>query len=326
MRQVELGSTGIQVSEFFFGAASIGGIGSAASTRGRGMETDEALERLDEAYELGIRVLDTANSYAGGESEKVVGRWREEREREDVLVATKVGNVVEPGQDGIVLKADHIARQLAISRSRLGHVDLYLSHAPDDSTPLEQTLEAFALAADNGTITAFGCSNVDVRRLEALLNAADRAGLPRPGWVQNEFSLLTRADEQDLFPLAVGERIGYTAYSPLAGGILSDRYLGGAEPAEGSRLEIAPAMYADSFTDENLARVELLGDIARERETSISGLALAWLRHHPAVTAPIVSPRREYQWDAVRQALEIEMDDELAERIGALFPAAGSAA
>jgi aryl-alcohol dehydrogenase-like predicted oxidoreductase len=145
--------------------------------------------------------------------------------------------------------------------------------------------------------------------------------------VQNEFSLLARSDEQDLFPLAVGERIGYTAYSPLAGGILSDRYLGGALPVAGSRIDVAPGMYSGAFTEQNLARVELLGDIARERETSIPGLALAWLRHHPAVTAPIVSPRREHQWDAVREALDIEMDDELAERIGALFPAdvAGSA-
>ena len=320
MKQLELGSTGIQVSEFFFGAGAIGGIGSTPSTLGKGLGTDEALERMDQAYELGIRVIDTANSYAGGESEKVVGRWREEREHEDVLVATKVGNVVEPGQDGITLTAEHIARQLAVSTARLGHVDLYLSHAPDNRTPLEETLEAFALAVDSGAITAFGCSNVDVRQLEALLSAADRAGLPRPGWVQNNFSLLVRDDELDLLPLLTGEGLGYTTCSPLAGGILSDRYLGGAEPAPGSRIDVARAMYADSFTEENLARVESLAEMAHELELSVSGLALAWLRHHPAVTAPIVSPRRESQWDALQEALRLELDDDLADRIGALFP------
>ena len=317
MRQVELGTTGLRVSEFFFGAGSIDGIGSSASTRGLGMATDEALERLDEAAEIGIRVIDTANSFAGGESERVVGRWREERERDDVLVSTKVGNVVEPRQDGVSLRGDHIARQLALSRSRLGHVDLYLTHAPDDSTPLEETLTAFATALDASEIKAFGCSNLDVRRLEAVLVAADRAGLPRPGWVQNEFSLVAHGDERDLLPLATGEGIGYVGYSSLAGGLLSDRYLGVEEPPPGSRLAITPGRYA--FTEENRSRVGQLADLANERAVSIAGLALAWLRWHPSITASIVSPRRTSQWDAVTEALSIDLDDEFAEQVGALF-------
>ena len=317
MRQVELGTTGLRVSEFFFGAGSIGGIGSSVSTRGLGMATDEALERLDEAAEIGIRVIDTANSFAGGESERVVGRWREERERADVLVATKVGNVVEQGQDGVSLRGDHIARQLALSRSRLGHVDLYLAHAPDDSTPLEETLTAFATAIDAREIKAFGCSNLDVRRLEAVLVAADRAGLPRPGWVQNEFSLVTRGDERDLLPLATGEGIGFVGYSSLAGGMLSDRYLAVEEPPPGSRLAITPGRYA--FTEENRSRVGRLADLANERAVSVAGLALAWLRWHPSITASIVSPRRTSQWDAVTEALSIDLDDEFAEQVGALF-------
>ena len=330
MTEVDLGRTGIRVSEFFFGGAAIGGIGSAPSRIGLGMATDEALERLDEAYEVGIRVLDTANSFAGGESERVIGRWREERERDDVLVSTKVGNVVERGQETISLSADHIARQLALSRTRLGTVDLYLTHAVDPSTPLEETLTAFAAAIDTEQIRAFGCSNLSVREVEAWLLAADRAGLPRPGWVQNEFSLASRADARDLLPLLAGEGVGFTAYSPLAGGMLSDRFLGldGSvgldlevlpEPATGSRLALAPAMYASSFTLENLASVASLEDIAREREVSVAGLALAWLRWHPLVTATIVSPRRTEQWDAVTEALSLDLDDELAEQIGALF-------
>jgi aryl-alcohol dehydrogenase-like predicted oxidoreductase len=319
MRQVELGTTGIPVSEVFFGAGSIGGVGSSTATRGSGMKTDEALERLDEAAEIGITVIDTANSYAGGESERVVGQWREERERADVLVATKVGNVVERGQSGIDLSAAHITRQLALSRSRLGKVDLYLTHAPDPSTPLEETLTAFAAALDAGEITAFGCCNLDVRDLEQLLKAADRASLPRPGWVQNRFSLVARDDERDLMPLAAGEGLGYTAYSPLAGGILSGRYKVDEEPAVGSRLAIAPAMYADAFTEQNLERVVLLSALAREREATAAALALGWLLRHPMVTAPIVSPRTTAQWDAVTQSLEIDFDDALAEQVGALF-------
>jgi aryl-alcohol dehydrogenase-like predicted oxidoreductase len=324
MKQVALGTTGLEVTEFFFGGAAIGGIGSAPSRIGLGMATDEALERLDEAYEIGIRVVDTANSFAGGESERVIGRWREERERDDVLVSTKVGNVVERGQESISLAADHIERQLALSRSRLGGVDLYLTHANDPSTPLEETLTAFAAAIDAAQIRAWGCSNASVREVEAWLTAADRAGLPRPGVVQNEFSLVARSPERDLLPLLVEEGVGFVAYSPLAGGILSDRLLGAdpeelPEPAPGSRLALAPAMYAGAFSLQNLTRVASLEAIAREREVSSAALALAWLRRHPLVTATIVSPRRTEQWDAVTGALTVDLDDALAEQIGAMF-------
>jgi aryl-alcohol dehydrogenase-like predicted oxidoreductase len=324
MRQVELGTTGLEVTEFFFGGAAIGGIGSAPSRVGLGMTTDEALERLDEAHEVGIRVLDTANSFAGGQSERVIGRWREERERGDVLVSTKVGNVVERGQDGISLAADHIERQLALSRSRLGTVDLYLTHASDSRTPLEETLTAFAAAIDSGQIKAFGCSNLSVHEAEAWLLAADRAGLPRPGWVQNEFSLVSRAGERDLLPLLAGEGVGFVAYSPLAGGVLTDRFLAAdleslPEPPAGSRLAVAPAMYAEAFTLQNLERVASVERIARECDVSIAALALAWLRQHPLVTATVVSPRRTKQWDAVTEALGTDLDDDLAERIAAVF-------
>ncbi|CAN5304159.1 aldo/keto reductase [soil metagenome] len=320
MKQVQLGTTGLAVSEIFFGAGSIGGIGSAPSRIGLGMKTDEALERLDEAYEVGIRVIDTANSFAGGESERVVGRWREEREREDVLIATKVGNVVERGQETISLSADHIERQLAASHSRLGKIDLYLTHAPDSRTPLEETLTALARAIDEGQITAFGCSNLTVHDVEAVLLAADRAGLPRPGWIQNRFNLLKLDDERDLLPLIAGEGLGYTPFSPLAGGLLSDRYLDfEVEPPAGSRLELAPGMYSALRTERNTDRVAALGLLAQEREVSIAALAIAWLRWHPFVTAPIVSPRRTEQWDAVTEALDVGLDDEFAEKIAAIF-------
>lgn len=319
MRSLPLGSTGIDVTELVFGGAAIGGIGSAPSLRGTGMRTDEALGRLDEAAELGIRVLDTANSFAGGESEAVIGRWREERERDDVLVITKVGNVVERGQTAIDLSAEHLARQLTASTRRLGRVDLWASHAPDAATPLEETVAAFAAALETGSISAWGCCNVDVREIERLLSVADDAGLPRPAWVQNRFSLLARDDERDLLPFLRGEGLGYIGHSPLAGGILAGRYEVDVEPAEGSRLAIAPRMYAAEFTDANLGRVDGLAELARDADVTTAALAIAWLLWHPLVTASIVAPRRSEQWLAVEEALALDPDAALAERIGAVF-------
>ena len=164
-------------------------------TRGRGLTVDEGRQRLDEAYAMGIKVIDTANSYAGGESERTVGRWLSDTGA-DVVVTTKVGGRVEPGQHEVSLRADHIGRQLVRSIERLGRVDLYLSHGPDESTSVAETLSAFAAAQQAGLIRAFGCSNVDAAQLEELLRTADRLGIQRPGWVQNGFSLLARQDER----------------------------------------------------------------------------------------------------------------------------------
>ena len=320
MRVVRLGRTFIEVSEFIFGAGHIGGIGSSPATRGQGITHDQGLDRLDEARTAGITVIDTADGYGGGASEQAVGDWHRTRQPPDVLLQTKVGGVTDQGDRRVNLSREHIDRQLARSIQRLGRVDLYLSHAPDGQTPLEETLEAFAAARDAGLIRAFGMSNVDAALLDQLLVTADRTGLPRPEWIQNGLSLLNRDDEKDLLPLLVSEGIGYTPFSPLAGGVLSDRYLDGAQVEPGSRIAVAGSLYYQGMlTTENLARVAALRDFARERGLSVAGMALAWLRAHPAVTAPIISPSRAGQWQAVREALGQDLSQEDFARVGAIF-------
>lgn len=320
MRVLPLGKTGIGITEFVFGAGSIGGVGSAADTRGLGIDTEQGLDRLSEAYTLGIRVVDTADAYGGGDSERTVGRWLAERRPDDVLVQTKVGGLARPGQTSVDLSGPHIERQLAQSIQRLGRVDLYLSHAPDPETPIELTLTAFAAAQEAGQIRAFGVCNVDVPLLESLLDTAAHRGLPRPEWVQNGFSLLNRTDERGLLSLVAAENLGYMAFSPLAGGVLSDRYLDGARPAPGSRIAVAgDRYYSGMYSTDNLARVARLREVARETGISVAGLALAWLRAHPAVTAPIVSPSTDAQWQAVREAVGVELDDDVVARISTIF-------
>lgn len=322
MRIVTLGTTSVQISEFIFGAGAIGGIGGSPATLGLGVTREQGLDRLDEARDLGITVIDTADVYGGGESERTVGAWYEARKPRNVLVTTKVGSVEGPDQRRADLSRPHIERQLARSIERLGHVDLYLSHGPDAGTPLEETLEAFAAAQEAGLIRAFGMSNVDAGLLEQILATADRYGLPRPGWLQNGLSLLNRDDEADLLPLAASEGIGYTPYSPLAGGVLSDRYLDKAAPEPGSRIAVAgPLYYPGMYTADNLVKVSALRDFARDREMSVAGMALSWLRAHPLVTAPIVSPSRPEQWNAVREALRSDLSEENYRQIGAIFAA-----
>jgi aryl-alcohol dehydrogenase-like predicted oxidoreductase len=315
-----LGRSGIEVTAFVYGAGSIGGLGSAVTTRGLGLDPAQGMDRLAEAYALGIRVVDTADAYGGGASEETVGRWLAERRPGDVLVQTKVGGIVRADQPGPDLSGPHIERQLARSIRRLGRVDLYLSHIPDPRTPLEETLTAFAAAREAGLIRAFGLCNVDVPLLESFLQIAATTGLPRPQFVQNGLSLLRRADERDLLPLVAAEGIGYMAFSPLAGGVLSDQYLDKAAPPAGSRIAVVGDLYYRGMhSPENLARVARLRDVAGKNGISTSGLALAWLRGRPAVTASIVSPSSPAQWRAVSEAVSDSVSDGVLGEVGEIF-------
>lgn len=320
MRYRALGKTPIEISEFIYGAGGIGGLGGDPALRGRGISAQEGFGQLDGARERGVTVIDTADVYAGGDSESAVGEWLGTRSPDGVLVQTKTGGTYgKPGRD-VDLSRGHIETQLRTSIGRLGRVDLYMSHAPDPDTPLEETLEAFASAMEAGLIQAFGMSNVDAPLLERLLQTADNADLPRPAWLQNGLNLLLRGDEAEVIPLAAAEGVAYTAFSPLAGGVLSERYLDGAALEPDSRIAVAgDRYYRGMYTQENLAKVAGLRKLAREREVSVAAMALAWLRAHPGVTATVMSPSKPAQWQAVDEALLLDLDQDDFERVSALF-------
>ena len=313
-----LGRTGLAVSRVLLGCGSIGGIGSPAVTRGKGLTPEEGLAQIDAAVAMGINTLDTANSYGGGVSEQVVGQWLASHPHAEVLVATKVGNLVRPDQQRIDLSAAHIAAQVAASVDRLGRIDLYLSHAPDPETPIEATLEAFAAVLENGQARAIGGCNLSAAELEAALDVAAQHGLPGYHWVQNEYNLLTRNDEADLLRIVRERGLGYTPFSPLAGGVLAGRYRRGAAPPPDSRMAIIPAHLPD-ITEPMWDALDALTDAARRRDVSVSALALAWVLNAPDVTAPLVAPRRAEQFADIEQALQIELDEDERAELVALF-------
>lgn len=314
-----LGRTGIEVSAVILGCGSIGGIGSPASTQGRGLDPDQGFAQIDAAVALGVNVLDTANSYGGGVSEQTVGHWVGAHPDAEVLIATKVGNLVHPQQSGIDLSPAHIAEQLKVSSARLGRIDLYMSHAPDERTPIEDTLEAFAAILESGQARAIGGCNLDARQLEHVLDTADRLGLPGYGWVQNEYNLLCRDDESGLFALLRDHGIGYTPFSPLAGGALSGRYRRGVPPPPDSRLAIAPD-FMPEFDDALWAGLQALAASAERRGVTVAALALAWVLNSPDVTAPLIAPRTPAQFADVATALELHLDPDERTELGELLP------
>ncbi|MCX2924635.1 aldo/keto reductase [Streptomyces sp. NEAU-W12] len=317
---VPLGSSPLSVSAFVFGAGGIGGVGSSPATRGFGLSPEDGSDRLGEAAALGVTTIDTADSYGDGASEATVGRWVRDAADERTVIMTKAGITYDGGTPPTNLSAEYLRQQCAQSVERLGRVDVFLAHAPDPRTPWPETVQALSDLQGEGVISAWGVCNVGLEALSTILRAADERGRTRPAVVQNRFNLLDRHGETTVLPLLMSEGIAFTPFSPLAGGILSERYLDGAVPQPGSRLAATEQVYYRGFRSKaNLERIEELRELGRDREASVSGLALAWLRQHPAVTAPIVSPRSPDQWEAVTEAAALRLGQDDWDTVSRLF-------
>jgi aryl-alcohol dehydrogenase-like predicted oxidoreductase len=320
MDQRRLGNSGVEVSRIALGCGNFGGVGSDPAFFGRGESEEEALAIMDAAHGLGVTLFDTADAYGGGRSERALGRWMAER-GERPVVATKVFNSVDgdPGDRG--LARERILRQIEGSLERLGleSVDLYLIHDWDPDTPIEETLAAFDELVRAGKVGAVGASNVDAAQLRRALAASEERGLLRFEWVQNSYSLLERGDELEVLPLCAEHGLGYTPFSPLAGGWLTGKYRRGEPYPPGSRMTLRPDPYAAFEDKRTFDRLEALEAAARERETDMPTLALAWVLSHPLVTAAVVGPRRPEHLEPARAALELELSEAEREDLGSLF-------
>ncbi len=324
MQYTPLGSTGVRVSRIILGCGNFGGIGSSPAFFGQGESDEEAAAIMDAALDLGINVFDTADAYGGGRSESAIGRWlaaRGSSVRDQVLLSSKAFNPVGDGPNDSGLSRRHIKRQVERSLERLGadHLDLFLTHEPDADTPLEETIGALDDLVRAGRIHYVGASNVPAWELVQSLWLSERDRLARFGWVQNSYSLLEREPERELFPALERFGLGFTPFSPLAGGWLTGKYRRGQTAPAGSRMTMRPEPYAHLPADATFDALEAFEAQALDRGVSMAGLALAWLLHHPRVTAVIVGPRRPEQLEPAREALELSLTPEEHAEIHALF-------
>ncbi|GAA5061636.1 aryl-alcohol dehydrogenase-like predicted oxidoreductase [Thermocatellispora tengchongensis] len=234
-------------------------------------------------------MFDTADSYGGGRSEEWLGRWLSDRGvRDQVVVATKVGK---PVGDGAGLSERHIRRQVEVSlrRLRTDHLDLYLTHVHDPGTPVEETVTAFDRLAREGKIRHYGMSNCTGTHFRPVVEAADRLGVTRPINVQDDYNLLNRAAESDVMVACSGSGAGFTAFSPLAGGLLTGKHRAGT-PA-GSRLDLLPGWYAEHDEGHLTRGIARLVEAAEDYDLPPAALALAWVPAEPAVISALVAPR-----------------------------------
>jgi len=273
----------------------------------------ESMRLLDEFLEAGFNFIDTADVYSrfvpghtGGESETLIGKWLHERgNRDRVIVATKVGLPMGPGQEGLSKGYIFKAVEDSLRRLQTDYIDLYQSHRDDPGTPLEETLGAYAELIRQGKVRAIGASNYPGARLKEALDLADRTALPRYQSVQPLYNLYDRADyEQDLEPLCKQRELGVIPYFSLASGFLTGKYRS-RQDLEGSARAGLVGRYLDA-RGERILRA--LDEVAASHHSTPAAVALAWLIARPSVTAPIASATNTAQLRSLIDGVELKLD------------------
>jgi aryl-alcohol dehydrogenase-like predicted oxidoreductase len=304
-----LGSSGLRVSRIALGCMSFGT--NPDGLAGKWALDDDAAEPVfREAVELGITFWDTANVYSGGTSEEVTGRAiRRFTRREDVVLATKVFFGMHDGPGGRGLSRKAIMEQVDASLTRLGtdYVDLYQIHRFDPDTPVEETMEALHDVVKAGKARYLGASSMWAWQFAAMQHAADLGGWTRFVSMQDQYSLLQREEEREMFGLLAHQGVGSMPWSPLARGLL-------ARPWGGTSLRSEnDAMQSRYDADPNEPIVAAVQQVAEERGVPMAQVAMAWVLRHPVVDAPIVGPTRTGHLSDAAAALALELtDDEVA--------------
>jgi len=299
MKRRRLGRTGLVVSEICMGTMTFGN------------QADEktSLAILDRAWDAGVDFIDAAEVYPvppnpkyAGRTEEICGKWLATKKRDAVIVATKVagpgqGWFLAPVREGkTALDRHHIERAVDGSLRRLGtdYIDLYQTHWPDREVPIEETMEALTRLVEAGKVRYVGCSNETAYGLTKSLWTSDVRGLARHETIQNNFSLLNRRFEDELAEVCRREQVSLLPYSPIAGGVLSGKYQGGARP-DGARF----SMYAEGnprsqtmarrfVNDHTLAATARFMEIAKQHGMSVTTLATAWTLTHDFVGSTII--------------------------------------
>ncbi|MFA9557474.1 aldo/keto reductase family protein [Evansella sp. AB-rgal1] len=310
MKYRQLGRTGLKVSEISLGSWL---------TYGNSVEKDQAEKTIDKAYELGINFFDTANVYARGEAEKVVGQVLQKYPRESYVLATKVFGQMGEGPNDRGLSRKHVFEQLHASLDRLGldYIDIYYCHRYDPTTPVEETLRTIDDMLRQGKILYAGISEWSAAQIEEAIRIADKYLLDRIVVNQPVYNMLNRYIEKEIIPVSEKYGIGQVVFSPLAQGVLTGKYKKGQALPEGTRATNPDLKkFVEQFLEDNmLTKVEQLEGIANEQNVKLSQLALAWILRQPNVSSALIGASRPEQVEENALAADIELSSDVLEKI-----------
>jgi aryl-alcohol dehydrogenase-like predicted oxidoreductase len=320
MKRRQLGKTGLRVSEICLGTMTFGSMADEATARAI----------LDEAFSSGVDFLDVAEIYPvppmeeyAGRSEEIVGRWLAEKNRDAVIVATKVAGhsggwfktPVRAGKNA--LDRHHIERAVegSLRRLRTDYIDLYQTHWPDPDLPIEETLRGLENVVRAGKVRYVGCSNETAYGLTRALAAAKYERLPRYETIQNNYSLVNRRFEDELRTVCREESVSLLPYSPIAGGVLSGKYQNGAWP-DGARFSMyrhagsrGESMTRRFVNEKTLATTERIQKLARECDLSPVTFAVAWTLTRDFVGSTIVGVTRLEQLGELLRGAQVKLPE-----------------
>ena len=247
---------------------------------------------IERAVDLGINLIDCANTYQDGRSELMVGEVLKGRQRDRFVVTTKVCEPVGDGPNDRGLSRGHILREIdkSLSRLQMDYVDIYLLHHPDPTTPIEETLGALTDLIQQGKIRYVGCCNFSAWQVCKARWVSDRDHLVPFMCVQNPYNLLSRSLEGEMMPFCRSEGVGIMAYSPLSLGLLSGRYRLGTTPVASTYWANRPDRYKEKMTPEIDRVVETLVGIGESHGKTAAQVAMAWILSHPEVSTVINGP------------------------------------
>ena len=308
VEQVRLGSSGLKVSRIALGCMSFGD--GSRMPWALGDEAGEPIFR--QAIELGITFWDTANIYGHGSSEEIVGRaLKAYTRRDDIVLATKLFQPMGDGPGGAGLSRRAVMEQVDASLTRLGtdYIDLYQIHRFDPHTPIEETMEALHDVVKAGKVRYLGASSMWAWQFATMQHAADLHGWTRFISMQDQYSLLHREEEREMFGLLAHQGVGAIPWSPLAAGRLARPW--GEKGTERSVKNADVDMYGRPlFLDTDSGIVDAVQEIAEARGVPMAQVALAWVLHNPVVSAPIVGSTKPHHLSDAVAALDLELTDD----------------
>jgi aryl-alcohol dehydrogenase-like predicted oxidoreductase len=327
MKYTRLGRSGLKVSRVGLGCMSYE---VTPAERPWHLDEEHARPFIRRALELGINYFDTANMYSGGASEEVLGRaLRDFARREEVVIATKLYYPMRGDANAGGLSRKAIMHEIDASLRRLGtdHVDLYQIHRWDRHTPIEETLEALHDVVKAGKARYLGTSTTLAWQFCKALHVAGQRGWTRFVAMQNHYNLLYREEEREMLELCQAEGVGVVPWSPLARGRLARAWEETPSTVRGRYDPWGDGVYA-AMREADRKVVDRVGEVAARLDVSRAQVALAWLLHQPAVTAPIVGATRMHHLEDAVAAVSLSLPDSEALRLEELYvphPLAGMA-
>jgi aryl-alcohol dehydrogenase-like predicted oxidoreductase len=311
-----LGRTGVKVSPLCLGAMMFGAWGNT--------DHDDSIRIIHRALDAGINFVDTADVYADGESEVIVGKALAGGRRENVVLATKAHGPMgkDPNNQGNSRR--WLVREVESSLTRLDtdYIDLYQIHRPSPETDIDETLGALSDLVRAGKVRYVGSSTFSPSEIVEAQWVAERRSRERFVTEQPPYSMLVRGIEREMLPVARSYGMGVIPWSPLAGGWLSGKWRKGGDDLTSRRSAMLPSRYDLSLPDNQrkLDAADALGQLADDSGMSLVHMAVAFVAQHPAVTAPIIGPRTMEQLETQLGALDVDLSDDILDRIDEIVP------